>query len=356
MRICMMNDNFYRGSGIMLAIQRVLASQVFAGDEVYLAGCATRKGLGKSLDDLSFVDPAHYRCFRLMQNGPGLAVALIDFLNWQRQMRFDIIHVHHRRLSVLANLLSSRSGVPVLFTGHLTFPEAAWFKELAPRRMTGVSPAVVEYLRRCTRARQVDLIHNAVPFPDMPMKSATERGGNALAIGRLLPIKGYSTLIDAYAKLRDRNMHRQLEIFGEGPMGPALAAQIHALHLEDRVFLRGFDPEIGRHLRRCAFQVLASEKEGFPNVVVEAAALGIPTLVTDVDGSRDTLPPGLSLPNALPFGDSGALAEALEIWYSSPLQVDEDGRKFHDFLKVRCAPDVVAEAYRQVYAAMICSG
>jgi glycosyltransferase involved in cell wall biosynthesis len=353
MRICMLNDNFYRGSGIAIAIRRLLICPAFADEDVYLVGCDALQGRSSDQDDLSFIDPSRYRSFALMQSGPGLFRALFEFGHWLRKMRFDLVHVHHRRLSVLAHLLTPITGVPVLFTGHLTFPEAAWFRELSPRRMTGVSPTVVAYLQRCTRARHIDLVYNAVPFEGERFTSASARSQVALMIARLEPVKGINILIDAYAKLRDRGIHRAIEIFGEGSLRSVLEKQIKSLALEDQIFLRGFHPDVGSRLRSCAFHVLCSEREGFPNVVVEAGALGIPTLLTDVDGSRDTLPAGLCLPNGVRFGDSEALADALAKWYAAPTAVDEDGCRFHDFLKTRCEPNIVAEGYRKVYASLV---
>jgi glycosyltransferase involved in cell wall biosynthesis len=351
-RICMLNDNFYRGSGITLALQRLLRTPAFAEMEVFLAGAETLEGRASTQEDTGMVPSGHYRCFPLMTAGAKLLPALLRFASWVRSMRFDVLHVHHRRLAVLANLSRPLHGTPVLFTGHLTFSDAGWFRQFAPADATGVSPSVVAYLRRCTKAERVSLIYNAVEFPERTANTATFGSAKALSVGRLEPIKGHRTLVDAWGRLRDRGVKAQLDIYGEGSLRGELMAQIADLGLQDVVRLRGFVPDIRELLPQYAFNVLASEKEGFPNVVVEAAAYGLPTLLTDVDGSRDAVPPGLTLPNRVMYGDVTALCEALAMWLGSPTQVEADGRRFTDHLRPKCAPEVVGRQFAEVYAGL----
>lgn len=355
MRICMMNDNLYRSSGITVAIQRLIETPAFAQIDVYLAGCETRSGQKSSDEKIDIVAVDHYRCFPLMQANPALLGTLYQFAKWAQRMRFDVIHVHHRRLAVLADMLGHFTGVPVLFTGHLTFPQASWFKIFSPRIATGVSPAVVNYLRRSTRAKDIRLIHNPVPFPNQNFDPPQIQGFRAVSVGRLDSVKDHKTLIEAWAGLRETGVEAHLDIFGEGPLRAELESRIAELRLQDCIQLRGFVPDVFGRLPNYNFNVLTSWKEGFPNVVVEAAAHHLPSLVTDVDGSRDTLPPALELPNRLPPGDVRALSNALEHWWKAPLLVRRDGQRFRTFLRERCSPDIVGEQFRALYLELIAS-
>ena len=296
MRVCMLNDNFYRGSGITLAIRRIVQSPAFANIDVYLAGCEKIGGKKSLHEDTTFVPLNHYRFVPLMEGFTVSIPALIRFARWLRKMRFDVIHVHHRRLAVLANIVRPFSGVPVLFTGHLTFSEVAWFRELIPRRATGVSPSVVDYLRRATKATEVTLIYNPVEFEELEFLPRPNTVNRAVAIGRLDPVKGYDTLIEAWCLLKQSGISAQLDIFGEGSLREALSLKIQSLGLEHDLRLCGFASNVAQLLSGYSFNILVSQKEGFPNAVVEAAAHGIPTLLTDVDGSRDALPPGACTP------------------------------------------------------------
>lgn len=284
-----------------------------------------------------------------MEVGPKLPGALLRFAKWTREMRFDVIHAHHRRLAALANAVQPLSGVPVLYTSHSTFSNASWFRALSPRSVTGVSPSVVGYLHRCTRAIDISLIYNPYVFQESPPAQRSIGGYHAVTVGRLDPVKGHETLIEAWCLLKKRGSKAKLDIFGEGPLRAALKAKIEGNGLTEMVRLRGFEPDVIRRFSDYAFSILASQKEGFPNVVIEAAAQGLPTLLTDVDGSRDALPPNLRLPNCLPSGDAHALSDAIATWFESPKLVQEDGRSFHDYLKRLCAPDVIGKQYLAAY-------
>jgi glycosyltransferase involved in cell wall biosynthesis len=349
----MLNDNFYRGSGVTIAIRRIISTPAFQGIDVYLAGCEKIARKRSLQEDRSMVSAERYRFFPLMESSVELLPALFRFGTWVREMRFDVLHAHHRRLAVLANLIRPFSKVPVLFTGHGTFPASMWFRELAPRTATGVSPAVVEYLQRCTKAAEISLVYNPLDFPDHKTDASTFYTNRVVSVGRLEPGKGHDTLIEAWAALKQKGIKAQLDIFGEGSLRNSLESQIADRVLQGNVKLCGFAADIAEQLPAYAFNVLVSEREGFPNAVVEAAAHSLPTLLTDVRGCRDALPPQLALPNGLVYGDAMALSDTLAHWLSSPQLLQEDGKRFHDYLRCRCSPEVVGERYVEAYSSLL---
>jgi glycosyltransferase involved in cell wall biosynthesis len=349
MRICMLNDTFYRGTGVAMAIQRIVESPPFANVDVYLASCGRMGGRLSNDENASFVASDHHRVFPLMESSSALIPGLLRFARWLREMRFNVLHVHHRRLAVLANAVRPFSGVPVLFTCHSTFAHSVWFRELAPDTATGVSPSVVAYLRRATKASNVSLIYNPVGFGPSIATDSRPPDNHAIAVGRLESGKGYEILIEAWSLLQRYGVGAKLDIFGEGTLSDTLARQIERSGLTHTVRLCGFAHNIPKRMCGYSFNILLSQKEGFPNAVVEAATQMIPTLLTNVDGCRDTLPPLLVLPNGIPFGNVYAVRDALIKWFGSPDLVREDGMRFYDFLKPRCSPAVVGEQYLTAY-------
>ncbi len=349
MRVCILNDNFYRGSGITKVIQRLLQTDSFKNIEVYVAGCASLKDAAMLVEETQLVPQSHSRTFGLMAKGPGLFGAMFVFARWLRSTQCDLLHVHHRRLAVLAFLLRPFTGVPVLFTGHLTFAPALWFRWFSPNAATGVSPSVVRYIQQCTRARDVSLIYNPYEFDVAGLDAAWNRPLRVLSVGRLEPVKAHESLIRAWARLKQDGINVELDIYGEGPLRTSLETLILTNGLQSNVRLRGFADNIPERMGDYAFNVLVSEREGFPNSVVEAASKALPTLVTDVDGSRDTLPSELCLPNALPFGDAEALYQALRRWLANPLMIRQDGIRFFESLQKVCDPETIGHQYVTLY-------
>jgi N-acetylgalactosamine-N,N'-diacetylbacillosaminyl-diphospho-undecaprenol 4-alpha-N-acetylgalactosaminyltransferase len=111
-----------------------------------------------------------------------------------------------------------------------------------------------------------------------------------ITAGRLDSGKNHSLLIDVFAKLEEKNT--QLLILGEGVLRDNLEKQIVALGLEDRVFLMGFDNNPYKYFSKSDTFVFTSNYEGFPNVLVEALACGLPIVSTDCkSGPREILAP-----------------------------------------------------------------
>jgi len=354
MKICVLHNNFYRSSGSAIVIRRIFES--FEGHPVsfYFAGCRDQAWGGHTAEqDTSWMPPGVYQEFNLMRTGPALASELARFANWLKKTGVQIVHAHHRRLAMLANLISPVTGIPVIYTGHNTFEWSRIFWLLAPKNTTGVSSSVVAYLRRATRARNVELIWNPLAFEPMHAEPSTSDPASVISVGRLEPVKGHVHLIEAWKILKNSGRRASLTIIGEGRLRADLAAKISADGLQDLVTLEHYKPNVQDYLRRSSFNVLVSETEGFPNVVVEAAAVGRASLVTDVDGSRDCISPNTNLPNLVPFGNPEVLARALAAWLDDPVKTRAEGRLFYDFLKNRCDTQVVRESYQRTYGRVI---
>lgn len=99
-----------------------------------------------------------------------------------------------------------------------------------------------------------------------------------VSVGRLTESKGFSDLIDAYARVRPP---LPLVILGEGDLRNELQAKIGAAGLSDRISLAGYASNPFAIVGRADVFVSASHCEGFPNAIAEAMALGVPVVATD---------------------------------------------------------------------------
>jgi glycosyltransferase involved in cell wall biosynthesis len=109
-----------------------------------------------------------------------------------------------------------------------------------------------------------------------------------LSVGNLTPNKGFDLLIRSFGALAARRDYNDLRltIVGDGLIHEDLQRLISDLNLEDRVYLAGAVPHEQLHLWYSAADLfcLASAREGWPNVILEALACGTPVVATSAGG------------------------------------------------------------------------
>ena len=139
-----------------------------------------------------------------------------------------------------------------------------------------------------------------------------------LAVGRLVPKKGYPFLIDALAALRSGGASFRCRIVGGGGMREELKALIQAAGLSEMVEMLGArtQDEVNDEYARADIFVQASvvveggDRDGVPNSVMEAMASGVPVVGTNVAGIPEVISDG-ETGLVVPEGDAAALAAAL---------------------------------------------
>jgi len=131
-----------------------------------------------------------------------------------------------------------------------------------------------------------------------------------LAAGRLVALKGYDTLLHAFARVRQQTPAR-LVILGEGAERPNLERLAAELGVAADVDLPGFDPNPFRYMRRAGVFVLSSRYEGLPNVLIQALACGCPVVSTDCPSGPWEILDGGRYGALVPVDDVEAMAQAI---------------------------------------------
>jgi glycosyltransferase involved in cell wall biosynthesis len=113
-----------------------------------------------------------------------------------------------------------------------------------------------------------------------------------LTVGRLDPIKGFGTLVEALALLKSRGVDFRCRLLGSGPLDASLKAQAAALGVADRIEFTGAQPQdvVRGWMGEAGLFVLPSEvaadgnRDGIPVALMEAMATGCPVVSTRVSG------------------------------------------------------------------------
>lgn len=143
-----------------------------------------------------------------------------------------------------------------------------------------------------------------------------------LAVGRFQPKKGYPTLLEAVARVGGEVW---LTVVGYGPLEATLRAHAQALGLAERVTWTGplDQPAVRAHYRASDLLLLASEvapdgdRDGLPNVVVEALSQGLPVVATHAAAIPELVVDGVH-GRLVPPRNAGALAAAIEALARDP--------------------------------------
>lgn len=259
------------------------------------------------------------------------------------------LHCHFAAASDMALAMNLYGNVPFSFSAHASgdiYVEPRLLGRKVQRARFVI--AVCEYNRRYVDAvtgyRYADKIHRvyngidvAEPEAVLDQESVTstseesEESGtlHILSVGSLVARKGHGTLIEACAVLRGRGHSLRCEIVGEGSDRPTLERLIERHELDGSVQLLGARSlgEVYRLLWQADVFALLSEiglsghRDGFPTVILEAMAAGVPVVSTWISGTPEMVLDGVT-GILVPERNVEAAADAIE-----RLMRDREGRR-----------------------------
>ncbi|PZG13471.1 glycosyltransferase family 4 protein [Nonomuraea aridisoli] len=199
-------------------------------------------------------------------------------LPWRTRVICVVHHVHDRQFGL------HLPGWLAAFGRLLEGPVSRWSYRRRPS--VAVSPSTVRAMRERLGWRgPIHVVPNGVSVAT-PAGSARSPEPRIVCLGRLVAHKRVHLLLDAVPELRARFPGLVVDIVGRGPEEDALRAR-----LPEGVVLHGYLPEEdkARVVARAWLHVSASQGEGWGLSVLEAAALGVPTVAYDVEGLRDAV-------------------------------------------------------------------
>ena len=149
--------------------------------------------------------------------------------------------------------------------------------------------ATVEYHTNLVDPKFSDVVPVFSRFTPVPRVKRKTRIQSLIAVGRLVPIKGFKFLIEAMRNLNELGYHLKLNVVGVGSEMSNLIQQRDALGLTDVINFAGQSHKVNEHLEQADLFILPSVSEPFGIVLLEAMASGLPIVATKTNGPMEIL-------------------------------------------------------------------
>ena len=196
-------------------------------------------------------------------------------------------------------------------------------------------------------SRSKDIINQA---------SDIRNGSNAFTfifIGRMVRDKGINELIGAFHKLSSEDPLIRLLLVGtfEDKLDPVLPETKRLIETSENIVFVGYQNDVRPYLAASDVLILPSYREGFPNVVLQAGAMGLPCIVTDINGSNEIIIPnrnGIIIPKQ----NTEALYLAMKHYRQHPELVKEMAQEARPLIISRFLQQDVWNAILNMYKAL----
>jgi len=181
-------------------------------------------------------------------------------------------------------------------------------------------------------------------------------GKTILGVGRLEPKKGFADLVEACSLLKAKGVDVSCRIVGGGPEKTALMAQIKRLDLGEEVELKGVlnQAELYEEYASCAFVVLPccetddGDRDGLPNVLLEAQAMGKAIISTSVGGIPELIRDGEN-GFLVPSGNTAQLAAAMGKLLAEKGLAEKFGRNGRKIITAHFELDKIIKPMREYF-------
>lgn len=308
---------------------------------------------------------------------PLVKLAVLPFLAWKLKRyigknNIQVVQSHLYRanyINILAKMMGSKHesqivnhdnffrGYTTSFIGRQKLRLVKFFYSRADK-IIAISEDMKEGMEELL-GRRVKKINN--PYDIQMMKERSTEGAEDLkrdkkyivSVGRLIPLKRVEDILEGFSYIAKKYSEYDLLILGTGPEEEKLKELCSIFGIKDRVRFMGRVDNPFKYLKRSHIFAMASESEGFPNVLIEAMACGCQVVAADcISGPREIIAPELSSRVEqvthgkhgilFPVGDVEGLSFAMETLIKSKIEfnVEERASQFEG--------DIIMKRYKEV--------
>lgn len=309
--------------------------------------------------------------------------ALLELIRVIRKERPDIVHANTPKGSLLGMMVARWCRVPhriYLVTG-LRFETATgtfrWLLKTMERITCACATKVIPegegvkktLIREKITKKPLQKIHNGningidlQYFCRTPEIQATAQelraqiGGDFIFVfvGRIVKDKGMIELVDAFERLNKEHPSSRLLLVGstEPELDPLPEPTSKKLESNPNIYQAGWQTDVRPWLVASDAFAFGSYREGFPNVVLQAGAMGLPSVVTDINGCNEIIIEGKN-GYIVPKQDSEALYQGMKKLYEDRTKSKEMSEVAREMIAIRYKQEDVWQATLEMYQSLI---
>ncbi len=283
-----------------------------------------------------------------------------------KRFRADIVNTHSGRDTQLAGMAARTlfNRPCIVRTRHLALPITSKFTySVLPDHVVTVSKFVENYLVKAgVPGEGITTIPTGVDFSRYDRSAVQgnlrdELGlpADALLVGTVAILrakKGHAEILDAAPEVLKRFPKAHFVFAGDGPQTENLKARIAAEGLGDRIHLLGLRRDVTNVLASLDVFVLPTHQEALGTAFIEAGAMGLPAVATNVDGVPEVILDGRS-GLLVPPHDGKALIEPICRLLGDPMLRKSMGANAGEFVRRKFSREVMAQGMERLYAQLL---
>ena len=298
------------------------------------------------------------------------ATSRFDRSAWKKfrkelQRDYDLLHTHHNFSGSVARLIAALEDIPSVNTEHRDHQSYSLLQNIVNAPTLPLAERIISnshvtqnsfqwYERLLLDHEQLQVVHNGVDLEHInrvvsnPPNDDTDEAFRVCTVGRMIPVKNQSTLVQAFPSIIDQYPQSELILIGDGPLRSELESTARSLGISDRVQFTGTvsRSDVYDYFGNCDVFVIPSLAEGFCVAAVEAMAAGLPVVASDIPVFHEVIgEPGLFVnPD-----DPDAFANKLESLLRNVSYREEKGEACRRRAHRKFSLDDVAKDYYEIY-------
>jgi glycosyltransferase involved in cell wall biosynthesis len=241
-----------------------------------------------------------------------MIAAVAEMASYMRRERVEILHTHCVVPGILGRIAGFLAGVPTIVHTIHGFDLAGSPGPLLTRLYMLTEKVLGRITRMSLSQNRADLatvrdlkivpserlrfIGNGIDLRRFRPEARTRRDPQApvtmLCTARFEPVKNHPMLFDAIRRLKDRGRHVRLLLVGTGYLRAEYERRCAEMGIADMVEFLGYRDDMPELLAQADMAVLTSIDEGIPRAMLEAMAMRVPVVATDVVGTKETVVDG----------------------------------------------------------------